>query len=62
MSKTEVKSMGDNCLLYGGLVNAVAGKHAYTATITHDDGSKTTGYGHDSKEAVDNANANASKK
>ncbi|MEI7590580.1 MAG: hypothetical protein WCJ49_04650 [Deltaproteobacteria bacterium] len=62
MSKTEVTSIGDNCGFLGGLANVVSGEHAYEATINHDDGSKSTGYGHNSKEAIDNANANASRK
>ncbi|MHC1743960.1 MAG: hypothetical protein AB9873_13135 [Syntrophobacteraceae bacterium] len=56
-------SMGDHAGIAGGLVNAAAGEHAYKTEIINEKGDVVaTGYGHNSKESLDNANANASKK
>jgi hypothetical protein len=62
MSKTEIKSQGDNYGLFGELINIATGHHAHEATVTHDDGSTDKGFGATRKEVVDNANANASKR
>ena len=60
---TQIKSQGDNYgPVLGELINIATGHHAYEATVTHDDGTTDKGHGSTRKEAVDNANANASKR
>jgi hypothetical protein len=36
---------------FGGIVNTIAGNHAYKETGTNDSGNKVTGFGSNSKEA-----------